>query len=183
MNCRSSSSRKTRTLGRRTPARGIAGVQLAAKAGQRFVVVEDGLQAAAPDFRAGQVGGQDGQAVAGEHRIEDAIQVVETEAAGDRHVNLIAVATDQFQCAAHFGLQVAEAGVPGQFARMFRRAVGGEVSRCRTDHAAEGDQSFGDGIVGRGLGVAEGKVDVVVHQIDQLVGEDQFALQFRVLRR
>jgi hypothetical protein len=31
--------------------------------------------------------------------------------------------------------------------------------------------------------VAEGKVDVVVHQIDQLVGEDQFALQFRVLRR
>ena len=76
--------------------------------------------------------------------------------------------------------QVAEAAVADQVGRRFGAAVRRQIARRGAQHAAQGDQLAGDGIVRRQAGMAQGEVDVAVDQVVRLVVEHQFAFQFRV---
>ena len=118
--------------------------------------------------------------MAGQGQIEQAVGVVGAHPAGDRHDMVLALRIGQVP-AVVVGQQEAQRLVPGQLGGAVRRAVGGQVGRRGADHALQRGQLAHHGVLRRAARHAQGQVDLLLGQIDQLVGQQQLAAQPRVL--
>ena len=83
----------------------IAGIEITAQAAEWFEIVENGAQFPARQGRAAQVGWQHADAMSGQYRAHDAIDVVEEKLAGDRHADFFALPVNQSPYPAFVKLQ------------------------------------------------------------------------------
>ena len=118
--------------------------------------------------------------MAGERGVEDAFRVVEMNAAVDGDADFLTRRVKQPPDAAFVAEQVTETGVVGKICGFLRSTVGGEVGRRGADHPLHRRQLADDGILRRRAGQAQGEVDAVVDQVDDGVGQHQFAGHRRV---